>query len=244
MMYTYRVARQRRLAHPPIKEALIAIQLAEKMPESFATQLEAISLDGYSKKPIRFQEVKFEVAGLPTSRNELFGWRFESDDSNKVVQLRRDGIGFSIIRGYSDWDQIKSLTQHFWNVFLERAGAPVVNRLATRYINVVEVPIADLRFDNYLTAAPRVPDNLPQGLRQFLQRVEVPFGTDVIAIIIQTFEVPTGDRLPIILDIDVQMTKETRGDSPDIWTALDSLRTIKNDIFFSSVTERALEPYQ
>jgi uncharacterized protein (TIGR04255 family) len=240
------VARQRQLARPPIKEALIDIRLAQPTPEQFTEQLGTISLPNYIKKPIRFQEVTLEFTDLlkTSAKNEMFGWRFESGEGARIVQLRRDGIGFSIMSGYTDWNQIRSLTQDFWNAFLEKARIPpIVDRLATRFINVIEVPIENLQFDDYLTAPPRIPELLPQGARRFFQRVEVPFGPSVIAIIVQGSDEPSPNGVPLILDIDVQTTKETPGDSPDIWTALDNLRKIKNDIFFSSVTERALEPY-
>jgi uncharacterized protein (TIGR04255 family) len=241
------VARKRQLARPPIKEALIDIQLAQPLSEAFAQQLDGMSIPGYPKKiPLHFQQWDIQVAEVQAvTRNELYGWRFESEDGSKILQVRRNGIGFSIVRGYIDWNEIKSLTQHFWASFLERVAQPVVNRLATRYINVIDVPLTgDLRFETYLAAPPPLPESLPQHIRQFLLRVEVPFSADVFAIIIQTLDVPSPTIVPVILDIDVQMHREIPGDSRDVWAALDTLREIGNDIFFSSVTEKALEPYQ
>jgi uncharacterized protein (TIGR04255 family) len=240
------VARQRQLARPPIKEALIDLQLEQQMPEQFAEQIGAISLPEFPKKsPVRFQQFQIQLAEMQTSTtNELFGWRFESADGSKIIQFRRNGMGFSIVRGYQNWNHIKSLAQQFWTLYTERAGPLIVNRLATRYINVIEVPISGLRFDDYLSASPRLPEGLPQGIQHFLQRLTVPFKSDVSAIIIQTLDTPTATHIPLILDIDVQMQRRAQGDSPDIWGGLDTLRGIKNDIFFSSVTERALEPYE
>jgi uncharacterized protein (TIGR04255 family) len=242
------VARKRQLARPPIKEALIDIQLAQPMPQQFAEELSRITIPGYQKKlPVRFQQWNIEIAEVPqtSTTNELFGWRFESDDGSKILQYRRNGIGFSIVRGYTDWNEIKLLTQEFWTKFLKKVEQPVVNRLATRYINVIDVPLTgDLQFDNYLAAPPRLPENLPQQIRQFFVRLEVPFAPDLVAIITQTLDVPSPSHLPLILDIDVQMHKQMPGDSPDVWKALDTLREIKNDVFFSSVTEQALEPYE
>ena len=216
------------------------------MPEQFAEQLSATTLPGYPKKlPIRFQQWNIQFAETPqtSTTNELYGWRFESEDGSKILQFRRNGIGFGIVRGYTDSNEIKSLTRDFWTVFLEKVGQPVVNRLATRYINVIDVPITG-NFDDYLTASPRMPENLPQKVRQFLVRLEVPFSVDVVAVIIQTLDIASSTHLPLILDIDVQMHKQMPGDSPDVWKALDTLREIKNDVFFSSVTEQALEPYE
>jgi uncharacterized protein (TIGR04255 family) len=112
------VVRKRQLARPPIKEALIDLQFEKQMPEQFAEQPGAISLLGFPKKsPIRFQEFSIQLAAEtpPTSASDgLFGWRFESEDGGQILQLRRNGMGFSIVREYQNWNHIKSLAQQFW----------------------------------------------------------------------------------------------------------------------------------
>jgi uncharacterized protein (TIGR04255 family) len=214
------------------------------MPEDFTKGLGNVSVPGYSIKPVRFQEVQLNIAKFPETltRNEMFGWRFESEDGARIAQLRRNGVGVSIVRDYTKWEDIHSLTRSFWELFVERAGDAIVSKVAARYINVLEIPNSNPRFEDYFVAAPRVPEELPQGVRHFFQRVEIPFEQNVIAIVIQTMDAATPTGVPLILDIDVQMTKEIPAKSLGIWTALDSLRKIKNDIFFSSLSERALGP--
>lgn len=119
-----------------------------------------------------------------------------------------------------------------------------VQRLAVRYINVINLP-PGVDFDLYLTAGPRVPPEVPQALSGFLHRVVIPIAIDgTTAIVTQVLEPPKEGLIPVVLDIDVFIMARYGAKSQEIWTTLDGLRKVKNDIFFSSVTEKALEPYK
>jgi uncharacterized protein (TIGR04255 family) len=243
------VVAQRQLAHPPIREALIDIRVADPLPLSFAELLQQQTLTGYERKqPIRLGQLRVELGPeLQTEgTQELFGWRFETPDGSKVVQLRRNGVGISVIKSYRDWQQIKAIAVEVWDRYAQWADHPYLDRLATRYINVLELPLVNVDLDHYLAGAPRIPEGLPQTMNNFLQRVSIPFDASVIAIVTQALEAPTQTHLPVVLDIDVQahIAQPLPGDSGEIWTILDRLRKIKNDVFFSWVTERALEPYK
>ena len=124
-------------------------------------------------------------------------------------------------------------------------SAKRVNRLAVRYINAIELPLAGADFDEYLTAGPRIPESLPQFLTSFLQRVVLPFAeVSGHAIITQALEAPTTRGLTAVLDIDVFAECLIDGADPEIWSKLGQLRIIKNRIFFASLTKKALESYR
>jgi uncharacterized protein (TIGR04255 family) len=119
-----------------------------------------------------------------------------------------------------------------------------VSRTAARYINVIDLP-PQSELNDYLTAGPQIPSELPQILEIFLQRVLVRYQADIYAAITQASE-PSGPVPPsarVILDIDVFANRAFAAESGELWTLADTLRGIKNAIFFSSVTERALERY-
>ncbi len=153
--------------------------------------------------------------------------------------MRLDGFTFSVIQGYSNWDDLSSSAQPLWNEFVKLAKTAPVGRIATRYTNVLDVPIGS-DIDDYLTSGPRIPNHLPQTLSGFLQRVEVPFDNQITAAITQQL-VPQGK---VVLDIDVFKMDNIEGSSPLIWERLGRLREIKNLVFFSSITPKTLEMYK
>jgi uncharacterized protein (TIGR04255 family) len=117
-----------------------------------------------------------------------------------------------------------------------------------RYINKFDIPLfpqALRDFNEYLTAAPIVPEGLPQGVNSFLTRVVIHDPEiDAAAIITQAFEQIIDPKfIPIILDIDAFKQKDRIGEE-EAWQALEELRHFKNKIFFSSITEKAKELFK
>jgi uncharacterized protein (TIGR04255 family) len=187
-----------------------------------------------------FQLTKDQPAEAKVDTEEAFGQRYEREDGAEVVQFRRNGVTYSILRNYASWDLLRDAARNAWERFLAISGPLNVSRLAVRYINAIDIPLgAD--FDEYLTAGPRIPAPLPQVIARFIQRVEVPFADEhATAIILQALEAPTLG----VLDIDVFSECSLDGASPEVWSILEKLRSIKNRVFFSSLAAKVLESYR
>jgi uncharacterized protein (TIGR04255 family) len=243
------VAEYRHLSKPPLREALIDIRISEELPALSVDKLAGHRLDGFEtpiemrrgKISIQFSPDRSAPLSLPGSAQEGVGWRYSTADGSKVVQFRRDGATFSILKGYQDWAHARASARTYWEKYREWNSPSMVSRLAVRYINVLRLPMgAD--FDLFLTAAPRIPRELPQMVSGFFQRTVIPFSSDgTTAIVTQALEPPHDTSLPVVLDIDVWYNLSVEVAAPEIWIQLDRLRDIKNQIFFSSITEQALE---
>lgn len=235
------------LPHPPLRETIIYLQFANELASEIITRLKEQTFEGYAApRPIRAGQFRFQVGPEATqgtvTKDELDGWRFDSNDGSRVLLLRRGSATFSVLRGYTSWDDFKASASKLWVRICTLVGNIIVVRLAVRYINVVQIPHGT-DFDDYLTAGPRIPPEAPQLLNGFIQRVEIPFG-DANATITQALEPPNQTSIPVVLDIDVQSPVQLEGRSAEIWTRLDKLRNIKNLLFFSSLTKRAMELFQ
>jgi uncharacterized protein (TIGR04255 family) len=245
------VAEHRQLTHPPLREAVIDLRLAEELPASVVDEIGRERLPDF-EPPIQMwrSQISFPVGPpglppplLPPNANEPFGWRFHRSDGARVIQLRRDGVTFGVTQGYTTWAEAKGFARGVVERYCGWAGNASVARIAVRYINVLAVPVGE-DFDLYLTAGPRVPPGVPNILSAFLHRVVIPFSQDrASAIVTQALEQLGDATVSVVLDIDVWTESRLQMDALEIWTTLDVLRDIKNRIFFGSVTERALEPY-
>jgi len=95
------------------------------------------------------------------------------------------------------------------------------------------MPFPKNDFDEYLTAPPIVPKELPQGISSFLTRIVVTEPSlGINAVITQALELvpPMREitRLPVILDIDV-FNQDPKGmTEADAWNTIEQLRHFKN----------------
>jgi uncharacterized protein (TIGR04255 family) len=244
----------RHLQNAPIREAIIDLRV--KLPsgithEKLATLQESIK-DQYPGKKYR-RESQFAIKikeGEPVKgvlKNEgVLGYLFLSADNTQIVQFRLDGFTYSKLKPYDSWENLRDEANRLWNLYSGSLNPEIINRVAVRYINNMEIPLPIKDFDEYLTSPPIVPKALPQSLSSFLTRMVIPDPSlPATAIITQSLE-PTlkPNLISILLDIDVFREDNFDPNNLSSWDFIEKLRTYKNKIFFESITEKTVELFK
>lgn len=245
------MARQRHLRNAPITEAMIDLRVKVPTETQSVTLIhslhERIQKRFPQKKEIQSIEYHFE-AGPPLKEKTTsshIGYRYDSADGRQVIQAKLGGFTFSWLKPYETWEVLRSEAYSMWQLYQEIMKPDAITRVATRFINQIELPGSLVDFDDYLTAAPVVPKALPQALASFFSRIAVPDEKNqVMAMITQVFQPGTNPQaLPVILDIDVFKEKLFENQS-SAWDTIDTLRSFKNLVFFDSITEKTAELYE
>ena len=247
------MAEYKHLSKAPINEALIDIRVGlprEPVTHEAFQKLEAKIGDTYpSALPIQTMRIEFFPGNPPTEKKEtkFEGFRFTSSNQLQVVQATPDAFTFSRLRPYETWENLQAEAQKCWSVYNEVFRPQVITRVATRFINALEIPLPFTDFSEYLNGPPNVPSGLPQAIAGFFTRVVFPdLQTGATAIITQSLESVVGSTsLKVLLDIDVILERsfDTQDNQQEAWTTIGKLRDLKNKIFFESVTEKSLRPY-
>jgi len=243
------MAIQRHLNNAPIHEALIDLRV--RLPQSFDHEIlkngHELVKENYPKSDTRLRgqfEFGFAPDGTTTQRAEkaVDGYFFKTEDEKRLVQFRLDGFTYNWLSPYETWERLRDEARRLWGIYAALAKPLVISRVAVRYINRLNLPLPVNEFGEYLTAPPRVPDALPQGVSSFLTRVAINEPRKgFTGIIIQALEgVVDPGTISILLDIDASKEAEFDGDGVDAWRTLEELRNFKNDIFFQSVTDKTL----
>lgn len=210
--------------------------LSRKYPKTEKGRLIAGSIEIKGDKPI----VKVE----PAEDKGIRGYRFTSKDGKEVAQFRIDGFTFSRLHPYTKWEQVLDEAKRLWELYSLKASPEVVERVAVRYINRLDIPLPPRNLEYYLTASPVLPKTLPQELSQFLIRLVV-HEEDLVAGIIQTLVAsPKPEHIGIILDIDVFKEKVGGMSDENIWPTFNRLRALKNRIFFELITEETARLFE
>jgi len=244
----------RPLKNAPIIEAIIDLRVKTRpglRAEEF-TGLKPELANRFPKVEERHGvEARFEVrpgtSAASVVRDRGFdGYFFKSDDEKTIVQFRVDGFTFNRLRPYTNWEQLFPIALDLWQAYARVANPDEVIRLAVRYINHIPLPHGPAPFEHYLRAAPGVPSELPQYVSSFLTRVTIQDPeTKMAAHIAQALD-PRADarRLTVILDIDAYKEVDYSYDDPRVESTLLELRTFKNLIFFSSLTDETLRQFE
>jgi len=248
------VAEYSLLPKAPIKEALIDIRVKIKdgiNSEIFLQLYDNIS-NQYPKKTTRHKregKIEFKKGEPPitTASDTVLGYSFVSSDGKQIFQARIDGFTFSRLDPYDRWETLRDEAIKLWRMYKELT-TPEIIRVALRYINKFNIPVeptSSIKFEDYLTSSPIIPEKLPQGVGSFLSRVVIDNPEiDAAAIVTQVFEGIIDPKfIPIILDIDVIRQKAMLSEE-EAWETLEKLRNFKNNIFFENITEKTKELFR
>ena len=246
------------LPRAPIAEAVIDVRarastvLEEGAPKP---QLES-RLGGYqfldSQRTIEIQH-KVHGAGdaPPSSVVRDLGWkglRFQSADKRHIVQFNRDGFVFSRLEPYETWQKFHDEAMRLWKGYSELARPTDIHRIGLRYINRIQLPPNELRFEDYLEPAPVPPKDLGLPFHGFLHQdtLGVP-GHPYAMNVTRTMQRPGAQGsagFGLILDIDVFTAQGFELEEATLEQRLLEMRWLKNKVFFGSITPSARKLFQ
>ena len=240
-----------RLSNPPVIEAVIHWQarpdrkinlqsLQADLPNRFPGFPKITPMHAMDLSP---RNASVGEAGI-VHPHEILGYRLGSDTSRGSVQVFRDGLAYSVVKGYSHWDSFCREAIDAWGGFVDLASPKEIQRLGVRFIN--HFPTLTVgTLGNVLRESPLCPANL--SLMEFVDQssFDVPsyeYGVRVIKVL-QAPMTGMRDASGLFLDIEAYTTKAIPNDQTGIDEALKNLRWLKNKVFFSLLTESAIKAF-
>lgn len=196
-------------------------------------------------------EHKFEpdVVGAKMSvRQEVKALRFRTADEKQLVQVRSDGYSFNRLTPYSSLDDYYPEIERTWKLFLQVTNPVQIRRIALRYINRIDLPLSgrNIEFSEFLQVPPRVPREDQLAFGSFLnQQTTIEIKTGNVAIVTIASQQMEKGSLPLLLDISaIHPNPMAVADWPEIHRQVEILRSLKNSVFRSTLTERCLRLFQ
>lgn len=245
------LAKQRHLNNAPIIEAIIDIRI--NAPSGFNPQIFSSLPDELSKQYPKREDGKLITGSIEIKNNRpiaplkekgIQGYRYASEDEKIIAQFRVDGFTLSHLQPYTNWEFIISHAKPLWEYYLSKVSPQSITRVASRYINRLDLPLPIEDFGDYLTSPPYLPDSLPQELINFIIRLIVR-EEELSANITQTMvESPKRGHNGIIIDVDAYKANESGIREEDILPTLEKLRELKNRIFFGVITEKTARLFE
>jgi uncharacterized protein (TIGR04255 family) len=237
------------LPNAPIREAIIDFRtkpLEAFDPAVFRTlkptlQTEFPTMEDLSQLRYRFQYQGGKPTSPPEEKNMgLHGVVFHSADGKSVAQFRRNGFTFNRLKPYTSWGDVFEKASRLWRLYSKTAGATEVTRIATRYVNRLELP-GDHPLEHYLQIRTDIPKEWPRVMSGFLMKLVLEDASGVKANIALALEEPPQQAyIPMIFDIDVfrEVAEDIGADA--LLDRFSELRAMKNRVFFNGLTKDAI----
>lgn len=177
----------------------------------------------------------------------LIGYQFKSSDNNVAMQARLNGFSYSFLNEtYTVFENFKPKAIDAVTRFMEFTRPISVLRCSLRFINQIKIPI-DQNILDYVPIAPNL-SIIPKRVGKYLLRSEF-YDPETTSIGVLTHLMEPDPKLTfrsIYLDIDVILHSKDYDSGTEmglIDSKFDKLREFKNDIFFSSLSEKAIKMY-
>jgi uncharacterized protein (TIGR04255 family) len=242
---------EKKLSHPPIVEAIIDIDC--DMPPEFEVGAQIERAQGlfsgdypqFKKRYLHSQEFEGKIGESPklkSSNVNVQSLLFQKKEEDQLIQVRKNGFSFNRLTPYTSLDEYLPEIERTWTLFVDQFSPRLVRRIGLRYINRILLPLESggLELDDYLKVGPKLPKDSSLQFAEFMhQQKLVEQGTGNAANVVLSTQPTENEKLPLIFDIGT--TKDVSFE-PSGWaevkTTIESLRELKNHIFFDSLMEK------
>jgi uncharacterized protein (TIGR04255 family) len=232
--------------HAPITEAIIAIacELPDEIGLEDLLKVQSEIKSEYPKRSeqfsIQFQYQTIEAQGKVSSA-KVIGYRLASEDEKRIVQVGLGGFAFSQLAPYDRWETLRSEARRIWNVYESALHPGQITRTSVRYINRIDIPDpggSGIDLDVYFRTGPKIAPELPQTMKTYFVRFELPVREPDKILIITETAVPSAvpGVVSSLLDLDV-IVQNVNFDVADAWKTIEELRDDKNAAFEACITD-------
>lgn len=238
---------RRHYSRAPIAEAVIDFRV-ESPPDAAINAFDPLVASLSDRFPNRsaIRAVHLGVLAIPENAPQFqtghqdVGVRLDSVAKDRVLQLQLAGFTYSHLPQYTDWPTFREEARELWNRYLTATDARFVTRAAVRVINRLLLPGPTVDPSMYSNLGIREPDIFGLSPQSFIAQLHTSAHERVEGgqVIINFGLTPASDQqFELLLDFDVFVEGQRASNSSDLWSLLDKLSDIKDDIFESCITD-------
>lgn len=227
-----------KLKNTPIKEIIFTISFNETIP------LEV--LEGYKQLPEIAEKftiadkgfnMKVEAMGgeQPVSNASVDGYVLRCLPLSRIIQARRGSFSFHKVNGYEAFEKLMAEFRYYWDLLIQITGKLTVNNLSVRYLNFIAENPGE-KMTTIRTGHPfgeHIEGYFTQYRFKYDQNPQI--GVNIIT--------AKGKEGEIILDIILNMPLRNEPNTQIVFDSLASMQQVKNDLFFRSITEEAIQKF-
>jgi uncharacterized protein (TIGR04255 family) len=234
---------------PPILEAVIGVHLASPLEDRVR---ERFRLKVEKEYPRLLELREFHInAEQKTVAVNARGYQLQSADTLDRIVLLPGEFNLARLAPYLGWDQLATRAAGDWATLLTIEQHPRLEKLATRYINRIDIPVPrgseppDLR--DYFRISIAKPEGCFEEKNQSFTLTFEDFSPDHrtrFRIELSTVVPELIDNVSVRLDIEAQTAEGLPSRLDEAWGLLDHLHEMKNQYFEMIITDKARKLFE
>lgn len=239
---------RRHYSHAPITEAVIDLRVT--LPQgatlaALAAVHTSIAADYPNQEALLVVQGEMTAGasvGATASQTQI-GFGYASGDRKQIVQARLDGFSFSRLAPYEHWERFRDEAKRLWKIYQAAIHPTLINRLAVRYINRLDLPLPIKDFKDYLRVFPEVPSDLSKSLSGYFMQLQIPKPEVEATLLLNQAIIPTSSDsvVSVLLDIDLFRLFDVSVEEMTFWNILESLHEKTDQIFEACITDETRE---
>ena len=234
--------------NPPIVEAVFEVQFLEALSTRDLERLRERFANQYPKIDQQNQvDIEIKLDGSATTKAVPIGFKMTSSDAVDIVLLQHHQFATSRTAPYEGWDKFIGTIKTNYDEFTKVAGRTTLTRIASRYINRLDIPTEEIEgvdMLQFLRFGVAMPDEMSKSIGPF--SVAANFAVDEVKVLAQCAVIAPAllNHLSLLFDIDAFVDKDIRPHKDAIWEVAERLHKVKNDVFEAGITDRLRERFK
>ena len=240
---------QKRYARPPITEAVLELRSdrpltgrdLERCRDRLKRQYETIE---------EISDVEFIVkdGNKFSHKTTPSGYKMTARNAVDVVMLAPLSLATVRLAPYQSWEELLELAKVNFETVTKIVGRQNTARIGARFVNRIDIPnerLAGLKSNDFIVCGVFIPGEAAGAMAAYFFNAHT-LRQDGIKLVIQSgiANPVLIDHTSILLDIDASFESEIPSRIDEMWEKTELLRTAKNSVFESNITDRCRELFQ
>ncbi len=239
---------------PPVVEAICEFRFESSQAWDWTVPglvYSEVREDFPKKKERHSIELGLQTGSAKTShsvKEEVERMLFVREDDKALIQVGRDLLAVNHLAPYPDWKTFRAMIARALGVYRKIASPEELQSIGVRYINRLELQGSRAEIEDYLQAAPSIPETLPQTFASWVQRTQIPFEEANGMLAIQSGSLhdgsPESQRLAFMLDLDFRTLRSQDLSLDEALFWVDRAHDEIERAFEACVTDKSRELFQ
>jgi uncharacterized protein (TIGR04255 family) len=234
----------RKYPHAPITEAIIELRVKPSRDVDILecrTAFDSVRSQFTDAKELRMMHAEFmggQHVGAHATQSAI-GYVLRSEEFRQVITASPDKFSFSQLPPYDSWEVFCPAVRRMWDLYVAKISPEKVIRVATRFVNRIEIPLPVTDLGEYFRTAPLISPKMSQELSGAFMQLQLPQKDIDCTVLLTEALLGAGDStVAFVLDIDIFDESREFPVNNVIWERLNQFRRRKNEIFEACITDR------